>query len=529
MLGFERQRNPEDFASASLALMEGELTNKELERFKRIRRNWNFYEGYHWEDIPDQDGPEITINYCRAFVNKIVSFELGKAFTFTTKRELESVNVSTGDEELSTFKYLEKVWEDNNQYFFCVEIGQMKSVTGEAWVQVRYIRPEDLNDPYGKYPNGRVQINLLPSEYVWAEFDPHDRKKLVRVTVMYTYDKPIREGITGRRRLEKTLYKQVWTDTECAVYDGNTEEPEIFPNRYGIIPFVCIPNLTVSCHTEGYSDLEDLIPLNTEYNMKVSDVSEIIDYHAAPITVVYGAKIGNLEKGANKMWGGLAKDARVENLQLQGELAASTSFIDDLKKSMCEVGGVPESVLGGAQSISNTSGVALQYMNLPLIEKCNQKKMSTEDGLERLNSLILLVSLMEGLIRKPESVSTADFFFTDVDIPDTLPKDELLELQRIQTEMKSGIESRDNAMRRTGKENITELMQKIDDDMKEHPMFYGVVPAQYPMMPQDVHDPMSAQPQINPGFMNGQTPQEIVRTEMTGQNKATPETELNAQ
>lgn len=36
---------------------------------------------------------------------------------------------------------------------------------------------------------------------------------------------------------------------------------------------------------------------------------------------------------------------------------------------MCEIGGVPETVLGGAQAISNTSGVALQYINLPLIEK----------------------------------------------------------------------------------------------------------------------------------------------------------------
>ena len=45
MLGFERQRNPEDFSNTSFALLEGELTNKEIDRLKRIRRNWNFYEG----------------------------------------------------------------------------------------------------------------------------------------------------------------------------------------------------------------------------------------------------------------------------------------------------------------------------------------------------------------------------------------------------------------------------------------------------------------------------------------------------
>lgn len=512
MLGFERQRNPEDFSTGSFALLEGELTNREILRFKRIRRNWNFYEGYHWEEFPEQDGPELTVNYCRSFVNKIVSFELGKAFTFTTKKELESKKVTPDGR--TSFQFLEDVWEDNNQYLFGIEMGQMKSVTGEAWIQVRYVSPDDLNDPYGKYPDGRVQIMLMPTETIWPEFDPHDRKKLVRLTVMYTYKKITRSGILGRKRIEEVLYKQVWTDEECAVYDGVKSDPKVFPNKYGVIPFVCINNLTVSCRTEGYGDLDDIIPLNMEFNMKTSDVSEIIDYHAAPVTVVYGAKIGNLEKGANKMWGGLAKDARVENLELQGDLGASTNFINELKKSMCEVGGVPESVLGGAQSISNTSGVALQYMNLPLIEKCNQKRMSTEDGLERLNSLILLVSMLEGLIQKPDGVSTADFFFTDVDLPDTLPKDELIELQRIQLEMKLGLECRENAMRRIGKENITELLQKIDDDMEQHPMFYGVNPMQT-TMPTDQHYPI---PEVNSGIMNGSNPQELLRTEMTGRN-----------
>ena len=507
MLGFERQRNPEDFSNTSFALLEGELTNKEIDRLKRIRRNWNFYEGYHWEDFPSQDGTELTINYCRAFVNKIVSFELGKAFSFTTRKEYEKEAITKDGR--TTFQYLEDVWEDNNQYQFCTEFGQMKSVTGESWIQVRFTSPEEMKDPYGKYPNGRVQISLMPSEVIWPEYDPHDRKKLVRLTVMYTYKRIKRTGILGRKTTEDVLYKQIWTDEECVVQDGAKSEPVVYPNKYGIIPFVCIPNMTIACRTEGYSDLEDVIPLNMEYNMKNSDVSEIIDYHAAPVTVVYGAKIGNLEKGANKMWGGLAKDARVENLELQGDLSASTNFINELKKSMCEVAGVPESVLGGAQSISNTSGVALQYMNLPLIEKCNMKRQNTEDGLERLNSLILLVSLCEGLVFKPERIPTADFFFTDVDLPDTLPKDELVELERIQAEMKAGLECRENAMRRIGKENITELLDKIDEDIERHPEFYGI---------QSVKDGTEESPQVNSGLMNGSNPIEEVRKEMTGSN-----------
>lgn len=510
MIGFERRRDFNDFFNTSLIGIQGELDNKQVERLRRIKLAWNFYEGYHWEEMPEQDTPEITVNYCRAFVDKFVAFELGKSFSIATSKEMEG-KVITADGR-TVFEYLEDVWVDNNQFLLTTEIGQMKSITGDAWVQVRYFDPTELeaSDPFNEYPDGRVQLLLMPTSVVFPEYDPHQRGVLTKVTVMYTYEKIVRTSILGKTRKEQTLYKQIWTKDECAIYDGKGE-PEVFPNRYGVIPFVQIKNLVVAGRNEGRGDLEDIIPLNTEYNMKESNVSEIIDYHAAPVTVVYGAKIGNLEKGANKMWGGLSKEARVENLELRSDLGASSNYINSLKLSMCEVGGIPETVLGGAQAISNTSGVALQYINLPLIEKTRLKRTSTEDGLERLNKLILLVSMFEGLIKKPTDISTRDFFWNEVSLPDTLPKDMLLELQQIQQEMKMGLESRRNAMKRIGKENIDELIKEIDADMKENPCIYGHV---------DPNDPRHAPTEqtLNSGFTNSQTPVEQVRTEVTGKN-----------
>ena len=83
MIGFERRRDFNDFFNTSLVGLQGELDNKQVERLRRIKTAWNFYEGYHWEEMPEQDTPEITVNYCRAFVDKFVSFELGKSFSIT--------------------------------------------------------------------------------------------------------------------------------------------------------------------------------------------------------------------------------------------------------------------------------------------------------------------------------------------------------------------------------------------------------------------------------------------------------------
>jgi hypothetical protein len=250
------------------------------------------------------------------------------------------------------------------------------------------------------------------------------------------------------------------------------------------------------------SDLEDIIPLNVEYNMKESNVSEIIDYHSAPVTIVYGAKIGNLEKGANKLWGGIPKDAKVENLELKSDLSASSTFIDNIKLSMCEVGGIPQSVLGGSTAISNTSGVALQYINLPLIEKTRIKRMNTESGIEYLNKVILLIAVIEGLIKIPEGVTKRDFYFNEVTIPDTLPKDALMELQLIEQEMRMGLEHRKGAMKRLGKENVDVLIGEIDADRKAHPELYSQL----------------QQKGTNSGMTNGDTAIESVRKETTGMN-----------
>ena len=85
------------------------------------------------------------------------------------------------------------------------------------------------------------------------------------------------------------------------------------------------------------------------------------------------------------------------------------------------------------------------------------------------------------------------------------------ELQQLQQEMTMGLESRRNAMKRMGKENIDELTAEIDEDMKKNPCIYGHL---------DPNDPMhmAQNAQINSGMLNGQTTVEQVRTEMTGQN-----------
>lgn len=530
----------EDTLNIGQLISEGNLTNEETLFLKRVKEAWNFYEGYHWEGIDDLDTPQVTFNYCRPFVNKFVSFEFGKGFTIKTPVEIEDVGVTVNDpkieidldangdgslseEELqeeyvitekTLSDYLSQVWTDNKKDTLLTEIGQTKSITGEAWVKVQYEDPEDMNDPFEEYPDGRIRLSVIPTQFVFPRFNDHDKDRLESLLIMYPIRKERDTGLIFKRVVETTVvYKEFWTATEIIVYEGGNEVDRM-ENPYGFIPFVQIKNFPIAGRTRGQGDLDDIIPLNVELNTKKSDVSEVIDYHSAPITLVYGAKIGNLEKGANKVWGGLPKDAKVENLGLQGDLVASVGYTSDVKTSMCEIAGIPETVLGGANAISNTSGVALQYMNLPLIERTRIKRSCSSDGLQRVNKMILFISLHHGLIEKPEDISMKDFLRNEVEIPDTLPKDELIELNKIQQEMTLGLECRHGAMERIGRDNIPKKIAEIDKERTEHPELFN------PLLQQTWYQNQTAQmsPTNAGGMMNGQTPRETIRKETTGQN-----------
>lgn len=498
MYDFNKKATLNELNTLSMLGLDSALTPEERNRLTKVEEFWNFYEGYHWEGINDLgERPQITENYCRAFVNKFTAFEFGTGFTIKS-------NFEDNDTKTPVTDFINNVWRDNKKDVLCTEFGQTKSVTGMGCIQVVFEKAKDIDDPFAEYPNGRIRLVNIPRHIVFPRFDSHDKDKVTEVMIAYPIEVVDESPILRRAITKKVLYKQTWTKDSLVIEDG-TNDPVVLKNKYGVIPFVFVANYPLAGRpvTEAQSDLEDLIPLNIELNTKTSDISEIIDYYSAPITILYGAKVSSLEKGANKMWGGLPKDARVQNLELQSDLGASNNYRSDIKLAMHEIGGVPEGALGGKQAISNTSSVALHIANSPIIERVRIKREYTSVGVQQVNKLILHIAKTEKLIEQPQGVENIDFFRTTITFPDILPKDKLLELQQIQIEMKQGLEYRKRAMERLGKEDLSDYLSRIDEDVKEYPEFYGQ---------------QKEQPELNSGFTNGQTPVEQVRKEMTGQN-----------
>lgn len=537
----------------NLVSLDKTLDPNEVRLLEKRKELWNMYEGYHWEGIPTNDKPQITLNYVRRFADKLNYFLFGNGFTISVPGEVENL----------TLPFLNSVWdaEYNNRQKLALLLGQMGGVSGDAYLMPVFEKPGDFPDPFEQYPEGRIRILVLPSHICFPKYNDLDRSVMDRFEIKYPIQKKDQNTLTkairtvfGRKYTGRmSLYKQVWTDTTWEEYvDDALVSSGV--NELGIIPPVHIPNIPVATSDFGIPDIEDICPINRELNFKASDISEVIDYHGAPVTVIFGARVQNLERGANKVWGGLPTDAKVENLELSGDLSAAVGFFSILKKSMHEVGCVPEASLGSERAVSNTSGVALHIENMPLIEKTALKTISYGDGLRRLNKIMLLMGVRHGLIKIPEEikgihganatgsdvnndvndtpanistpqVGTASndvnspeemitnrtkirniFYNVDVKFYNVLPKDELQEIEKIQAEITMGIESRVGAMKRLNKENIQRKLEEIDAErdkmLKEQLKLLqaGIKPTQTSNKPK----------KIISGFNNGPEPKKNV-------------------
>lgn len=456
-----------------------ELADEEFEvhgpRLNRYSLNWAMYLGHHWGYRREQGEMQIAVNYYRAFVDYLSRFTFGQGVHFRSPKATEAIVPDR----------LERVWSlDNDKQRVLFEIGQTGGITGDAFVKIAY--EEAWTDAIGRLHPGRVRVLPLNPAFAFPEFHPHDRSRLLRFKQKYRF---WGTSLEGTRQV--FTYTEILTDDIIEEYI-NDELIDSRPNPVGQIPVVHIPNIPVSGSPWGLADAHDIITINRAYNEISTDIADIINYHAAPVTVIVGAKASNLEKGAKKVWGGLPKDSQVFNLEggasgIQGAL----QYLETLKRSMHEMMNVPETALGQVQPISNTSGVALSIQFQPLMNRYSQKAAQYGKGFERINELIMLTlaikepqtmlwnpetdgPLKEGQLERldPNDPLT---YVSYAHFPQPLPLDKIVLLNELAQKISMGLESKEGALRALGEEFPEEKLQEIRRELMDEAQSEGAL------------------------------------------------------
>lgn len=448
-----------------------ELSDEEFEvhgpRLNRYASNWAWYLGHHYAYRKELGDQNLAFNWCKAFADYIINFNFSKGIHFHVPEAAEAI----------TPYLLNRVWtEDNDKGSVIYEIGQYGVVSGDVFVKVAFEPP--YRDAGGMVHAPRIRILPLNPAHCFPEWHPHDRTRMISFKLKYKFWATQRDGTRGVNTYVEQITEEVIREYV------NDELISERPNPLGTVPVAYCPNVAVASSPWGLSDIQDLVGLNREYNEKASDISEIINYHAAPVTVITGAKASNLEKGPRKVWAIGNKDARIQNLQLEGNLSGPLGYLTLLKQSMHELTGVPEQALGSMQPISNTAGVALAMLYQPLMQRHAQKKVQYSRLFNRINELVIRYASIyepEWLQYNPEIAAVPlkrdQYPWLDPNDPMTyrttcewespLPMDALLMLNEVQAKMAVGLESKKGALRALGEHFPDQKLQEINEELME--------------------------------------------------------------
>jgi hypothetical protein len=365
---------------------------KESERHRVLLNYFAFYEGTHYSYIRDLAEPLVTINYAAAFVNKSAIFLMGNGFSF---------QVDSGEDQTPELDVVNDVWDKNEKALLTYMMAVTGGVAGDAFVKITYV--EELD---------RIVLVLLDTQTCFPIFSSFSNDIFDAFKIEYI----VFAGAAGDYN-DVHLYTELYNNDKVQIsWDGEVRSE--FPNVFGFVPIVQAKNIYDPRSYYGVSDLRDHINLNRSYNEQQTKFQDIVNYHAEPVTVIYGAKMSNLVKGARKVWSGLPINAKVENLQLQSDLPALQNFQDATKTQMHEIAGIPTNSLGQEQAISNTSNAALQTMYLPLIDKTKAKQLVYGKAIKQINKMIIRINnIVKGGNLDPD-------FSHNIQWESPLPKDE---------------------------------------------------------------------------------------------------------
>jgi Phage portal protein, SPP1 Gp6-like len=455
-----------------------ELADEEFEvhgpRLNRYANAMAWYLGHHWSYRREMGDHNLTLNYVRTLSDYITNFCFGKGIQFRAPEQNSAI----------VPHLLAKVWEqDNDKMSVLWEMGQLGGVMGDCFVKVAYEEPWE--DTIGVVHPGKVRIIPINPAHAFPEYHPHDRNRIIRFKLKYRFWGTAPEGTR-----QTYTFTEILTDATVEQYI-NDEMIDQYDNPIGTVPIVHIPNISITSSPWGHSDIWDIISLNREMNEKMTEVSDIINYHAAPVTIITGAKYNQLEKGARKVWAGLPKDSNVFNLESKGDMAGAMEYVSFLKRAMHEITGVPETALGQMQPISNTSGVALSIQYQPMMNRYHMKKVHYTQGLERINELILRTCAVHepetmqwnpalATIPEPDQAQFLDprdasTYRTVIHWPEPLPVDQLVKLNEVQARMALGLESKRGALRELGEPFPNEKMAEIREELRDDAFDQGAL------------------------------------------------------
>lgn len=352
------------------------LAHEETNRLEQFRRAWKAYYGELPKPLavkPGKPDDNIRLNFARLIVDKGVSFLFGKELDF----ELEEV------EETPAEIWLKSCWQSNKKMTLLQKTALNGGVCGHCFIKIQY-------KPGMKYP----RLIVLDPETVSITLAADDLDNAIAYKIQY----PSKDPKTGKPVSVRQIIEQDGAYWHITDQIGNVENLIWTTTNdqrwtYTWPPIVECQNLPAPNEFWGMSDIEpDILEINKAINFTVSNRGRILRYHAHPKTWGSGFAANELQIAVDETIVLPSVEAQLHNLEMETDLASTDMFYKSLKEALHETSRIPEVAVGKLESTGGLSGLALQILYQPLLEKTETKRLLYGDMLIELNRRLLELS-----------------------------------------------------------------------------------------------------------------------------------------
>jgi len=406
-----------------------QLNHRDLNRIKNYKGFLDFYRGKHWLSNTSRSEKQLTFNYAKVVIDKVVSYLMsGLHFSVEPLVDSDEARQQAKTAEAA----LQQVYSENNLEQLDFDTETDCAILGDACFKVIW-------DNESK----KVRVTAPDIQGIHAWWLGDDTSRIWRVASRYSLTAEETEIIYAIKPKGKTAsIVELWTQQHFELWlDNSLIEKK--PNPYGFIPFVIYPNLREPKQFWGISDLPQLIEPQRELNRAMSQLSRILELSGNPIAVLENVEESEdiaVKPGA--VWN-IPDEARAYLLDLLqgGGVNLHISYIDLLYRTLHDIGESPRAAFGGTSR--DLSGVALEIELQPLLQKVWRKRLIRTSAYKKRSRLILK------LLEKYTGQSFGDYHLNVIWSP-VLPRDLSRMASNEQTLIQNGIHSRKRAMSEIG-------------------------------------------------------------------------------
>lgn len=437
-------------------------------RFNRYKSYLDFYNGSQWLEKRRPGERRLTVNYAREFVHKGASYLMGRPVKFELVPETDG-ETSGEEAALAAQERLAGMWDDNSLALIDYDAAVDAAVLGDCAFKVTLQTGDFLAVPaplaVGRQPgrqsrSQRVVVRSVDVMGLSAGWRYDDMRRLTWVSetnrlsgqqIVELYGpeslpsnaRPDSRADTRTDSRANNNYRveERWTESEVQVRVSG-KLVSTLPNPYGFIPYVIVPNLSRPRQFWGLSDLEDILSLNSEFNVRVSILSQLLQMSGNPVLVLENVDSAEgLRVGPGAIWT-LPEGSKASLLELlkDGGVQLHLDYINLLYRMMHDLTELPAAGFGRDQGAASTSsGVALEQLLYPVVQRVARKRRIWDEALDLRNRMMLRLA---GL-----PVLRSRFTWADV-----LPKDRAALVTQEVGLVASNIHSLETARRSLGDE-----------------------------------------------------------------------------